>query len=200
MGASSELRGRRRRFLEFVAANHLGSPVSARTMLGSSRASGPQGDRCRSSLGCGERVPTAFPGAAGRSTSAHERIARIDHGTIGPDGRCGTAGRTSRVDTAPLSAAADHHTRPHGRLRVSRWGLLLAGSPLVPVAPAAVLTARWLSAIKTTSLARQLSATPLGIELRVQSGDVAVLGGSQSGLSISRSGDQCGAVLEAVLR
>ena len=112
----------------------------------------------------------------------------------------GTAGRTSPVDTDPLSAAADDHTRRHGRLRASRWGLLLAGSLLVLVAAAVVLTARWLSTIKTTSLAWQLSATRLGIELRVQSGDVAVVGGSRSGVSINHSDQQSGAAREAVLR
>jgi hypothetical protein len=98
-------------------------------------------------------------------------------------------GRASPADTDPVSAVADHDTRRHDRLRVSRWALLLASSLLVLVAAAVVLTGLWLSTIKTTSFASRLSASPLGIELRVQSGDVAVVGGSQSGVSISHSDD-----------
>jgi putative adhesin len=97
--------------------------------------------------------------------------------------------RGSLVDGDLLSAAADRDARRHGRLRVSRWALLLAGSLLVLVAAAVVLAVLWLSTSKTTSFVSQLSARPLGIELRVQSGDVAVVGGSQSGVSISRSDD-----------
>ena len=44
--------------------------------------------------------------------------------------------------------------------------------------------------IKTTSLPSQLAASSLGVELRVQSGDVAVVGGSRSGLSTGHSDDQ----------
>jgi hypothetical protein len=96
---------------------------------------------------------------------------------------------SSSVDGDLLSAAADRDARRHGRLRVSRWALLLAGSVLVLVAAAVVLAVLWLSTSKTTSSVSQLSASPLGIELRVQSGDVAVVGGSQSGVSISHSDD-----------
>jgi len=99
------------------------------------------------------------------------------------------SGRASPVDTDLLSATADHDPRRHGRLRVSRWALLLTSSLLVLIATAVVLTVLWLSTVKTTSFASQLSASPLGIELRVQSGDVAVVGGSQSGVSISHSDD-----------
>jgi hypothetical protein len=101
----------------------------------------------------------------------------------------GQSRRASPVYRDRLSAPADHEGRRHGRLRVSRWALLLAGSLLVLVAAAVVLTVLWLSTTKTTSLASQLSASPLGIELRVQSGDVAVVVGSQSGVSISHSND-----------
>jgi hypothetical protein len=98
-------------------------------------------------------------------------------------------GRAPPVDADPLSAAADHDGRRRGRLRVSRWALLLAGSLLLLVAAAVFLAVLWLSTSKTTSFSSQLSASPLGIELRVQSGDVAVVGGSQSGVSISHSDD-----------
>ena len=57
------------------------------------------------------------------------------------------------------------------------------------VGAAVVLSVLWLSTIKTTSSALQLSSPPLGIELRVQSGDVVVVGGSQSGVSITHSDD-----------
>ena len=97
------------------------------------------------------------------------------------------SGRVSPAGADLRSGAGDHHARRHGRLRVSRWALLLGGSLLVLVAAAVVLTVLWLSSSRTTSFASQLSASPLGIELRVQSGDVAVVGGSQSGVSISHS-------------
>jgi len=99
------------------------------------------------------------------------------------------SGRASPVDADLRSGVADHDTRRHGRLRVSRWALLLGGSLLVLVAAAVVLTVLWLSTSKTTSFASQLSASPLGIVLRVQSGDVTVVGGSQRGVSISHSDD-----------
>jgi len=81
--------------------------------------------------------------------------------------------------------------------RLSGAALVLAGSLLVLVAAAMVLTARWLSTINTTILASRLAATPLGIELRAQSGDDAV-GGSRSGLSISHSEDLSEVALEAL--
>jgi len=99
------------------------------------------------------------------------------------------SGSASPVDTDHrLSVVADD-TRRRGRLRVSRWALLVAISLLVLIAAAVVLTVLWLSTIKTTSFASRLSASPLGIDLRVQSGDVSVVGGSQSGVSISHSDD-----------
>jgi Toastrack DUF4097 len=99
------------------------------------------------------------------------------------------SGRASPADADLQSAATDHEERPQSRLRVSRWALLVASSLLVLVAAAVVLTVLWLSSSRTTGFASQPSASPLGIELRVQSGDVAVVGGSQSGVSISHSDD-----------
>jgi Toastrack DUF4097 len=99
------------------------------------------------------------------------------------------SGRAPPVDADLRLAADDHQRRPQSRLRVSRWALLVAGSLLVLVAAAVVLTVLWLSSSKTTSFASQPAASPLGIELRVQSGDVTVVGGSQSGASISHSDD-----------
>jgi Toastrack DUF4097 len=99
------------------------------------------------------------------------------------------SGRAPPVDSPLPSAAADHEGRRHGRLRVSRWAVLLAGSLLVLVAAAVVLAVLWLSTSETASFVSQLSASPLGIELRVQSGDVVVVGGSQSRLSIRHSDD-----------
>jgi hypothetical protein len=60
MGEDFALRRRRRRLVESVAADHLSCSVSVRSMLDSWRASGPRGDRCGSSLGCGGWMPTAF--------------------------------------------------------------------------------------------------------------------------------------------
>ncbi len=46
--------------------------------------------------------------------------------------------------------------------------------------------ALWVSSRGTATVSSQLPSSLLGIELRVQSGDVAIVGGSQTGVSISR--------------
>ena len=50
----------------------------------------------------------------------------------------------------------------------------------------AVIGTLWLSSATTSTVFARLPASLLGIELRVQSGDVAIVGGSQTGVSISR--------------
>jgi Putative adhesin len=59
------------------------------------------------------------------------------------------------------------------------------GSAAVLVVAAAVLGVLWLTSGKTTTVSSRLPASLLGIELKVQSGDVTIVGGSQSGVSIS---------------
>ena len=57
----------------------------------------------------------------------------------------------------------------------------------VLAAAAAALGVLWLTSMKTTGVSLRLPASLVGIELRVQSGDVTVVGGSQSGVLITTS-------------
>ena len=50
----------------------------------------------------------------------------------------------------------------------------------------AVIGVLWLSSTTTATVSSRLPSSLLGIELRVQSGDVAIVGGSQTGVSVSR--------------
>jgi putative adhesin len=70
---------------------------------------------------------------------------------------------------------------------LSPWGWLVAGSVAVLGAAGILLGALWLSSMKTTTAFTHLPGSVLGIELRVQSGDVTIVGGSQRGVSISHS-------------
>jgi hypothetical protein len=97
------------------------------------------------------------------------------------------SGPLSPVATDPRSGTRDHRQRRFSLRGLSRWALLLASSVIVLAAAAVVLAALWLSSMKTTSVTSQLSGSPLGIELRVQSGDVTVVGGSQRALAVSHS-------------
>jgi len=63
----------------------------------------------------------------------------------------------------------------------------LAGSAATLLIAGAVLGALWLSSTETRTVSSHLPASLRGIELQVQSGDVAIVGGSQSGVSISSS-------------
>ena len=63
----------------------------------------------------------------------------------------------------------------------------MAGSAATLLIAGAVLGALWLSSTETRTVSSHLPASLRGIELQVQSGDVAIVGGSQSGVSISSS-------------
>ena len=82
-----------------------------------------------------------------------------------------------------------HKHRPlrFGLRNLSAWSLVLVGSAAVLVTAGAVLAAVWLSSTKTIAVSSHTTASLMGIELRVQSGDVAVVGGSQNGVSITSS-------------
>ena len=70
--------------------------------------------------------------------------------------------------------------------RLSRWALLLIGSATLLVVAGVVFGALWLSTGRTAAVSSCLPSSLLGIELRVQSGDVASVGGSQAGVSVRR--------------
>lgn len=74
-----------------------------------------------------------------------------------------------------------------GLRRFTPWGLVLAGSAVTLLVAGAVLGAVWLWSTETRTVFLHLPASLGGIELHVQSGDVAVVGGSQTGVSISSS-------------
>ena len=86
-----------------------------------------------------------------------------------------------------VSAASDTRTARRTLRRFSPWALLVVGSLVVLVAGAAVLAALWLGSSRTTTVAYAVPGTLLGIEVRVQSGDVTVVGGSRTGVSVTRS-------------
>lgn len=86
-----------------------------------------------------------------------------------------------------VSAASETRTPRRTLWRVSPWTLLVVGSLVVLVAGAAVLAALWLGSSRTTTVAYAVPGTLLGIELRVQSGDVTIVGGSRTGVSVTRS-------------
>ncbi len=64
---------------------------------------------------------------------------------------------------------------------------MLVGSATTLLIAATVLGVLWLSSTETRTVSSHLPASLRGIELRVQSGDVAIIGGSQTGVSISSS-------------
>ncbi len=74
-----------------------------------------------------------------------------------------------------------------GVRRITPWGVVLVGSAATLLIAAAVLGALWLSSTETRTVSLHLPASLGGIELHVQSGDVAIVGGSQTGVSISSS-------------
>ena len=66
------------------------------------------------------------------------------------------------------------------------WPRLLIGSVTGLVIAGAVIGAVGLSSATTSTVFARLPLSLSGIELRVQSGDVAIVGGSQNGVSINR--------------
>lgn len=81
--------------------------------------------------------------------------------------------------------AREHRPLRLGLRRITPWGLVLVGSATTLVIAGAVLGALWLSSTKTRTVSAHLPGSLRGIELHVQSGDVAIVGGSQSGVAIS---------------
>ena len=74
-----------------------------------------------------------------------------------------------------------------GVRRITPWGLVLVDSAATLLIAGVALVALWLSSIQTRTVSSRLPASLGGIELHVQSGDVAIVGGSRTGVSISSS-------------
>ena len=73
------------------------------------------------------------------------------------------------------------------RWRLSRWALLVATSAAVVVAAASLLFGWWLASRGSSNASYAVPGALMGVELRVQSGDVTIVGGSQAGISVDRS-------------
>lgn len=86
-----------------------------------------------------------------------------------------------------VSAASETRIARRTLRHFSPWALLVLGSLTMLLAGAVVLAAWWLGSSRTTTVAYPVPGTLLGIELRVQSGDVTIVGGSRAGVSVSRS-------------
>lgn len=71
--------------------------------------------------------------------------------------------------------------------RLSPWTIAVALSALVLAAAAAALGGWWLASVESTTTTSRVGGVLQGVELRVQSGDVTIVGGGQSGVSVSRS-------------
>jgi hypothetical protein len=85
------------------------------------------------------------------------------------------------VSAERVSAARGRRPLPSGLRRISPWGLVLVGSATTLLIAGAVLGALWASSAETRTLSSHLPASLRGIELHVQSGDVSIVGGSQTG-------------------
>jgi len=88
------------------------------------------------------------------------------------------------AESGPI--AREHQLLRLGHARLSQWAVLLICSAAVLVIAGAIIGVMWLSSMSTTTASSRVAESLLGIELRVQSGDVAIVGGSQTGVAISR--------------
>lgn len=86
-----------------------------------------------------------------------------------------------------VPGAREHRSPLLGGRRITPWGLVLVGSAMTLLIAGAVLGVLWLSSAETRTVSSHLPASLRGIELHVQSGDVAIVGDSQAGVSISSS-------------
>ena len=84
-----------------------------------------------------------------------------------------------------VSAVSERRTAREILRRFSPWALLVCGSLMVLIAAAAVLAVWWLESSRTTTVVYTVPGTLLGVELRVQSGDITIVGGGR--VSVSRS-------------
>ena len=69
----------------------------------------------------------------------------------------------------------------------SPWALLVLSSVVLLIGAAALLAGLWLTSRGVKNATYTLPRALLGVELRVQSGDVTIVGGSQSGVAVVRS-------------
>lgn len=86
------------------------------------------------------------------------------------------------------SAPDEPRARPsRARLRASAWTLLVAGSLLVLVGGAAAFGADWALSGSTRTSSYSVAGPLAGVQVRVVSGDVVVVGGGRDGVSVRRT-------------
>lgn len=78
------------------------------------------------------------------------------------------------------------HARRGLRERVSRWGVLVAGSATVLVAAGLVMGALWAATSKRTSTSYFVRDAVLGIELDITRGNVEIVGGARDEVQVRR--------------
>ena len=74
-----------------------------------------------------------------------------------------------------------------GRLRVTPWRLAVAVSVLVVAGGAAAFGAAWLATGRTSTSSYRVGGKLAGVQIRVASGDVIVVGGAQGGVEVRRA-------------
>ena len=87
-------------------------------------------------------------------------------------------------------ASAPAEPRPEGarvRIRPAPWTLLVAVSLALLVGCVVAFAAGWLATAKTQTVGYGAGGALAGVQLRVVSGDVVVLGGAQSAVSVRRT-------------
>ena len=88
----------------------------------------------------------------------------------------------------PVAAPPEVRTRRRAVAGlVTPWALLVLGSASLLVAAAALIGGWWLASRGETNTAYTVPGALLGIELHIQSGDVTIFGGGQTGVSVVRT-------------
>jgi hypothetical protein len=88
-----------------------------------------------------------------------------------------------------LVAAPAEPRRRAARLRLprARWPLLVAVSLALLCAAGAALCAWWLASARTSTVAYTVRGAQMGVQIRVVSGDVVVIGGARGGVAVRRT-------------
>jgi hypothetical protein len=73
------------------------------------------------------------------------------------------------------------------RLPLSPWPLLVAVSLALLLGAGAALGAWWLASARTSRVAYRVDGSLMGVQIRVVSGDVVVIGGARGGVAVRRS-------------
>jgi Toastrack DUF4097 len=90
------------------------------------------------------------------------------------------------VSSASVSAEPAQGQTEHG-LRLRPWPLLVALSFAVLIGGTAAFALYWLLSGETKTTSYTVQGTPLGVQIRVVSGDVTIVGGAQGGISVRRT-------------